>query len=173
MTPHLNHEQLCDLLLASGHQEAHESGRLELLRHHLRECNACAAELASLRESLTAFRSTATAWSAREWTRAEAGTRSQRLAPARPRTLMPAALWTAATALVVAATLSLALHRTTPATPKAPVATIQTTTPTSQSDEALLEEVNETLSSSIPSPMQPLDDPTAGRQNQSNNQRKN
>ena len=173
MTPHLNHEQLCDLLLASDSRETHESGRLELLRQHLRECHPCAAELASLSESLTAFRSTATAWSASEWNRSETRTRSLRLASARPRSFIPAALWTAAAALVVAATLPLALHRTSPATPKAPVTAVHAVAPTSQSDEALLEEVNETLSSSIPSPMQPLDDPTAGRQNQSNNQRKN
>jgi hypothetical protein len=173
MTPHLNHEQLCDLLLASSLQQAHESGRLELLRQHLRECNDCSTEFASLSESLTAFRSTTTAWSTREWTRAEALARSQRLAPARPRSFMPAALWTAAAALVIVTTLPLALHRTPPATPRTPAAVVHTAPPSNISDEALLEEVNETLSSSIPSPMQPLDDPTAGRPNQSNNQRKN
>ena len=173
MTPHLTHEQFCDLLLDSTPQAAHESGRLELLREHLRDCSICAADFASLNESLTVFRSTATAWSTREWNRAKANAVSQRLAPARPRSFMPAALWTAAAALVVSATLPFALHRTPPANPKTPVAVVHTATPTNQSDEALLEEVNETLSSSIPSPMEPLDDPTAGRPNQSNNQRKN
>jgi hypothetical protein len=173
MTPHLNHEQLCDLLLASSPQGTHESRRLELLRQHLRECNVCAAELASLNESLTVFRSAATAWSSSEWNRAEASTRSLRHAPARPRSLIQAVLWTAAAALVIAATLPFALHRTPPATPRTPAAVVHTAPPSNISDEALLEEVNETLSSSIPSPMQPLDDPTAGRPNQSNNQRKN
>ena len=173
MTPHLTHEQLCDLLLDSTPQEIHEADRLGLLREHLRDCSICAADFAALSESLTVFRSTATAWSTREWNSAKASAISQRLAPDRPRSVMPAALWTAAAALVVAATLPLALHRTPHATLKAPTAVVHTAAPTNQSDEALLEEVNETLSSLIPSPMEPLDDPTAGRPNQSNNQRKN
>ena len=40
-------------------------------------------------------------------------------------------------------------------------------------DEALLEEVNQTVSSSIPTPMQPLADPTATDGNQNNSNSRN
>ena len=175
MTPHPTHEQLCDLILAPHALEFQETGRLDMLRDHLNTCQQCSAELASLNQSLATFRSTADAWATREWNRPRTG---QSPLPARA-TLWGSpplpALWATAAALVVAATLPLALHHNPPATAPTPALVTATTPrpPSNQSDEALLEEVNETLSSSIPSPMQPLDDPTAGRHNQSNNQRKN
>jgi hypothetical protein len=87
---------------------------------------------------------------------------------------MGPALWAAAAALVIAITLPLALHHDQPPAQRAPAPAAVTAQPsTSQSDEALLEEIDQTLSSSIPSPMQPLDDPTAGRHNQPDTQRKN
>jgi hypothetical protein len=175
MTPHLTHEQLCDLILAQPTPEPQETGRLDMLRDHIRTCEHCSAEFASLNTSLNTFRSTADAWATGEWSRPRA---SQSPLPARATlwgSLPLPALWAAAAVLVVAATLPLALHHNPPAT--APTPALVTAAPprhaNNQSDEALLEEVNETLSSSIPSPMQPLDDPTAGRHNQSNNQRKN
>ena len=179
MTPHLTHEQLCDLLLAEPAAAPSESsGKIELLREHLSDCHLCSAEFASLSQSLATFRSTADAWASREWASRPARPTLLHHAPARTastaRALMGPALWAAATALVVAITLPLTLHRDQPAAPKTPAPAVVTTQPgTSQSDEALLEEIDQTLSSPIPSPMQPLDDPTAGRHNQPDTQRKN
>jgi len=179
MNRHLTHEQLCDLLLAKHAPDTSESsGHIELLREHLRDCHLCSAEFASLSQSLATFRSTADAWATREWTSRPASPTLLHHAPARTastaRALMGPALWAAATALVVAITLPLTLHRDQPAAPKTPALAVVTTQPgTSQSDEALLEEIDQTLSSPIPSPMQPLDDPTAGRHNQPDTQRKN
>jgi hypothetical protein len=74
-----------------------------------------------------------------------------------------------AAALLLAAVIPLAFHDH-PSTPThTGIATnsqlhAKPSTPTG--DEALLEEVNQTLSSPIPTPMQPLADPTAGRSSQ-------
>jgi len=174
MTPHLTHEQLCDLLVAKPAPELHEAGRLELLHEHLRNCERCSSELASLSQSLADFRSTTKAWASHEWTSQQTSLRS--LHPVRPtRVLTLSALWAAAAALVIAATLPLTQHHNAPPSSlPAPQAAAVTTQPSAnQSDEALLEEIDQTLSSSIPSPMQPLNDPTAGLHNQSNTQRKN
>ena len=173
MTPHLTHEQLCDLLVADPTPESQETGRLEMLRNHLHNCERCSAELASLNGSLATFRSTATAWAAQAWTQQQAsGTQPLRSTP--PAHILPLpALWTAAAAVAIAATISLSVHHEKQAAPKAAPITATTTEPhATPSDEALLEEVDATLSSSIPSPMQPLDDPTAGLQSL-NKQRKN
>ncbi|WP_035348670.1 hypothetical protein [Edaphobacter aggregans] len=175
MTPHLTHEQLSDLILTQPTADFHEAGRLDMLRDHLRSCERCSSDLAQLRDSLAAFRSTADGWATSEWSRPRT---SQLLLSTPPRaglwgSLPLPALWAAAATLVVAITLPLALHHDSPATPKTPAATVTPQPQSSQSDEALLEEIDETLSSSIPSPMQPLDDPTAGRHNQLNDQRKN
>lgn len=171
MTPHLTHEQLCDLLVIEPTPDLHEAGRLDLLEEHIRHCERCSAELASLNQSLIDFRSTTKAWASHEWSNQQASSRS--LHPVRPtRMLTLPALWAAA-ALVIAAMLPFAPHHNAPLSPAPRVATAVTQTTANPSDEALLEEIDQTLSSSIPSPMQPLNDPTAGLNNQSNTQRKN
>jgi hypothetical protein len=192
MTTHLNHEQLCDLLLADRATDAWTlaSPELERSREHVRDCHICADELSSLSQSLTLFRSTADAWAHHEWNnqtnQAAFVNRSLRPVPSTPRlfglfprlTLRPA-LWTAAAAVVVlAAVLPITLQRLsnsagvpglTATTPAGAAPTSRLATPATQSDEALLEEINQTLSSSVPTPMQPLADPTASGNNQSNN----
>lgn len=175
MTPHLTHEQLCDLLVAPTTPTLQEAGHLEMLRDHLSACQQCSAEFASLNQTLSAFRSTTTAWTNHVWSQQQASGSSQPYRhPTPTRLLTLPALWTAAAAIAIAATISLSLHRERPADPKtAQVSPTATQSRTTTSDEALLEEVDATLSSSIPSPMQPLDDPTAGRLNQTNSQRKN
>lgn len=171
MTRHLTHEQLCDLLL--------DGTALDAAQEHLRDCLLCAAEFASLNQSLNTFRFSADAWATREWASRPPSRLLLNPPPAArttsiSRTFMGPALWAAAAALVIAATLPLTLHRDQPAAPKTPAPAAVITQPnTSQSDEALLEEIDQTLSSPIPSPMQPLDDPTAGRHNQPDTQRKN
>jgi hypothetical protein len=74
-------------------------------------------------------------------------------------------IWASAAVLLLAAALPFTLHRhQTVAVAPNPTAQIKQTDRIG--DEALLEEVDQTLSSSIPTPMQPLADPTAGRSSQ-------
>lgn len=179
MTRHLTHEQLCDLLLAEPAPDSLESsGHIELLRAHLRDCLLCASEFESLNQSLAIFRSSADAWATRELANRPTVLPLLDSVPTRrtpaPHAFLGPALWAAAAALVIAITLPLTLRHDQPAAPKTPAPAAVVTQPgTSQSDEALLEEIDQTLSSPIPSPMQALDDPTAGRHNQPDTQRKN
>lgn len=166
MSPHihLTHQQLCDLLIATPQETSPE---LKRLREHLRDCSVCADEFASIRQPLERFHSATTAWASHN-----AAHRSWTLA-ALPASL-PFALfrrragWLLATAtFLVAAAVPFAIHNHSSSNPAPPITTANSqshsrpTTPIG--DEALLEEVNQTLSSSIPTPMQPLADPTAGR----------
>jgi hypothetical protein len=182
MTTHLNHEQLCDLLLADRAPDAF-SPELDRSREHVRDCHICADELASLGQSLTLFRSTADAWAQHEWNNQTAYVnRNLRPATSDPGvfsrfhlTFRPAVWSAAAAALVLAAAVPMTVHRLS-GSAEAPgiTATVPATgtlaaAPDTKSDEALLEEINQTLSSSVPTPMQALADPTASGDNQSNN----
>ena len=153
MTPHLTHEQLCDMLLARSPHPL--SSDFAALQHHLGSCPSCAAELGSLRSSLAFFREASTSYSQRQLTRLHTGS-----VPATRKTLAQPIYWAAAATLCIAAALPLTLHRTSPSTPTTATSATEPVA-ISQSDEALLEEVNQELSAPIPSPMQPLADPTA------------
>ena len=169
MTPHLTHEQLCDLLL-SGHSRAAwilSSPELDAARDHIQRCEVCAEEFATLTASMQLFRSTANAWSSEQWNNGPLA-QSSRLKPvasgSRFSGLFPRPmLWAASAALAIAVAAPLALHYADDAgngdTP-AGVQSARGRATAMQSDEALLEEINQTLSSSVPSPMQPLADPT-------------
>ncbi|MBS1800873.1 MAG: hypothetical protein JSS95_13745 [Acidobacteria bacterium] len=175
MKNHLNHEQLCDLLLTS------RSGSLPVVsieiensREHVRDCHLCAAELSTLDQSLLLFRSTADAWANHEWHSHHSLLQSRNMKPASTGLLAFLArpvIWASAAAIALfAAALPVTLHYLPGAKTNAPTAVAIQTTNTTQSDEALLEEIDQTLSSTVPTPMQPLADPTTG---QSNTQRKN
>jgi hypothetical protein len=153
MTPHLTHEQFCDMVLARSPHPL--SSDFAALQHHLRACPACAAELANLRASLSLFREATTSYSERQLTRLRTSD-----TPILSKTLVQPIYWAAAAVLCIAAVLPITLHRQTPAAPVASTSTTQPANP-SQSDEALLEEINQEISAPIPSPMQPLADPTA------------
>jgi hypothetical protein len=160
MTPHLSHEQLCDAVLARSPHPL--SSDFAALQDHLHACPACAAELANLRESLSLFRDASTALAHQELT-SQRATHSVRNTPVLPLRSSPlhSVYWAAAAAtILVAAALPLSLHRSQPLSP-APSVTAAAPVPTTESDEALLEDINQELSTSIPSPMQPLADPTA------------
>jgi hypothetical protein len=161
---HLTDHQLSEVLIASPQES---SLQLEILREHLRDCTLCHDRLISLRNPLTLFRSTTTAWAdqvsaRRTWTPS--------LLLARPASSRHLTGWMlTAAALLLAAVIPLALrdHPSTPApTGKAVSSQLHAKPSTPIGDEALLEEVNQTLSSPIPTPMQPLADPTAGRSSQ-------
>jgi hypothetical protein len=170
MTSHLTHEQLCDLLLSGQSRDAWvlSSPELDAARDHIQECKACSEEFATLSDSMQLFRSTADSWSSQEWSRkslVQASTLKPVTSGSRLRGLFrQPLLWGAsAAALAIAVAIPFTLHRmdntagndASISTPSAYTKAVNT-----QSDEALLEEINQTLSSSVPSPMQPLADPT-------------
>lgn len=182
MTFHLSHEQLCDHLLEvtpvadptlSRSAHATASG-FHIVEDHLRACSLCAAELSSLQASLGNFQAATTSFANQELSLLRSlypnRINLRSIASATPR---PAArpynkpfAWAIAAGLVVAASLGTilphGLHRH-PAlhAASAVVATIHPSTPAPESDQALLEEVDDDLASNIPSAMQPLSDPTA------------
>lgn len=178
LTPHLTHEQLCDLILAcSPHPLSSDYAGLE---QHLRACPACSEELTRLSRSLTDFREASTAFASQQL--AEIHARRD----ASPASMLPAphsrfapVLWLSAAAavLTLAAILPTSVgHRVN--TPK--LVTTATTsnaasnpTPRSvESDEAFLEEIDQAISTTVPSPMEPLADPTGGRSNHSTTSQK-
>ena len=125
---------------------------------HLLACDQCAAELASLRESLSLFRHASTAYAYNQLR-------------AIPRVALPSrrifsptlepTWWVAAAAIVLAGLLPMQLSRPrVPQTPSSSAATLEDCS--AQSDEALLEDVDRDTSASVPSSMQALADPTAG-----------
>ncbi len=169
-TPHLTHEQLCDLLLDPSQPSA--PTELSSPTEHLRDCPLCAAEFASLRDGLHNLRDATRTWASHAMLN-----RSWSPAPvvAAPRRLFERQLLWASAVLVFAAAIPLSLHYRQPR--PQPLATAALTTQSSQNnqlgDEALLEEIDQTLSSAVPTPMQPLADPTAGQSSQTSSTRKN
>jgi hypothetical protein len=160
MTPHLSHEQLCDIVLARSPHPL--SSDFAALQEHLGICPACATELSNLRTSLSIFRDASASFAQQELLRLRTGNRveSRSVHSLRSTALQPIYWAAAAAALLVAAVLPLSLHRQSPpSSPSTPAVTAPAHT--TESDEALLNDINQTLSASIPSPMQPLADPTA------------
>ena len=160
MTPHLTHHQLCDLLLATPAQQNDASAseaQVSEIQDHLRNCYACAAELATLTTSLSGYRDTVHAVAQRDFTALPRTAPSPLLGHRSP--LHPVYWAIAATALVVAL-----LPFTTPRHPSVvqpqPTRVAAPVAGSTESDAALLEDINEDLSASVPPPMQPLADPT-------------
>jgi hypothetical protein len=155
MTPHLTHEQLCDLILESVPPE---DSRSAALFDHLRTCLLCASEFANLQSSLSLFREAANSWSAQAFAQMQSVPLPER--PKRPA-LKPVH-WAFAVAVVfLAAIIPFTAH---PRHQPPPLSTATAAAPAhrTESDEALLEDIDQKLSAPIPSPMQPLADPTAG-----------
>jgi hypothetical protein len=149
---HLTEDQLDELLTRSANCAASPA------EAHLLVCDQCAAELASLRESLSLFRNATTAY-------ADNQLRSVPRMALPPRRIFSPTLeptwWVAAAAIVLAGLLPMQLSRphVRPASSSSP-ATLENRS--AQSDEALLEEVDRDTSASLPTSMQALADPTAG-----------
>ena len=155
MTLHLTHEQLCDVILADS--SFPREGTSPVVQDHLRACLHCSAELESLRASLSLFREASTAYAGQQFTRSYMQRRS--IAP--PQHILTQPLyWAAAAVIMVAASFPINLYRQQhhPLS----VATAAVAPHTTESDEALLEDVDQTLSADVPAPMEPLADPTAG-----------
>ncbi|HMH12397.1 MAG TPA: hypothetical protein VK578_04755 [Edaphobacter sp.] len=153
MTPHLTHEQLCDMVLARSPHPL--SSDFAALQNHLAACPSCATELANLRTSLALFREASVSYSHQRQLIQFSNI------PARSKTIVQPIYWAAAAILCIAAALPLTLHRQAPSAPASSTSVTQPANPL-PSDEALLEEINQEISAPIPSPMRPLADPTAG-----------
>jgi len=162
MTLHLTHEQLCDLILADSSlplegefQSDHDS---DVVQEHLRACLVCSAELRSLRDSLSHFRDASVSYARQEYAQSYA----QRSSITPPHSYLSQPLyWAAAAVVFVAALFPLSLHRQRPVSPM--TATVASASPqTTESDEALLADIDQKVSADVPSPMEPLADPTAG-----------
>jgi hypothetical protein len=160
MTPHLTHEQLSDLVLLSGptQETGFTAAKAALAAHdHLLECSSCTTELETLRNSLSLFREAAHNYADHRFAQPVV---HKSIAPS-PRFRSHIAYWAAAAALIVGVALPFTLHRSAASTPQ-PVAVVHSSTPAAESDEALLDGIADDLSTDVPSPMQPLADPTAG-----------
>jgi hypothetical protein len=163
---HLTHQQICDLLLAtpSGDPDTGAELKQEAHQQHVDACLICASELSLLRTSVTGFRDVSTAIADRALARQ---TRSRLLPVERNAgTLTPAFFW-AATGILFAAVLPLSLfhqnlnpflkqHTAAPVVASSSPTPAKTLEAEAVSDEALLEGINQDLSSSIPSAMLPL-----------------
>src|SRR5258705_11792993 len=166
MTLHLSHEQLCDLLLAdvslqregeSWNDPNDRKGESDIVHEHLRACLICSAELRSLRDSLSHFREASVSFARQEFAQSYA----QRSSIAPPHSFLSQPLyWTAAAVVFVAALFPLSMHRQHSAPPVA--RTTPSSLQTTESDQALLPDIDQKLPADVPSPMAPLADPPAG-----------
>ena len=129
----------------------------DVVQDHLRACLICSAELKSLRDSLSHFRDASVSFARQEFAQSYA----QRSSIAPPHSFLSQPLyWAAAAVVFVAALFPLSMHRhpTSVARTTATSSSLQTT----ESDEALLADIEQKVSADVPSPMAPLADPTAG-----------
>ncbi|HWB33178.1 MAG TPA: hypothetical protein VG714_08410 [Acidobacteriaceae bacterium] len=158
---HLTEDQFSELLTGAAPPDG---SVLSMAEEHVLHCEQCAAELDSLRESLSLFREASTAY-------ANEQLRRMPLVHVRVtqvhRPLLRPMLLAAAAALLLAAfvPMQMLLRSASPA----PVQTVRHTLPAEsvqryavESNEALLEDVRRATSSSVPDAMQALADPTAG-----------
>jgi hypothetical protein len=168
MTLHLTHEQLCDVILADS--SLPREGTSAIVQDHLHACLHCSAELESLRASLALFREASSSYASQQFARSFMKRGS--IAPPQHYLTQPL-YWAAAAVVLVAASFPLSLYRQQHH--PVPTATAVVAPYTTESDEALLEDVDQTLSADVPSPMEPLADPTAGSTSAESNtyQRKN
>src|SRR5271169_5378906 len=164
MTLHLTHEQLCDLILADSSLplEGEFQNDLEndsnVVQAHLRACLTCSAELKSLRDSLSHFRDASVSYARQEFAQSYA----QRSSIAPPHSYLSQPLyWTAAAVVFVAALFPLSMHRQRPISHGVTTAT-SASPQTTESDAALLADIDQKISADVPAPMEPLADPTAG-----------
>jgi hypothetical protein len=172
MTQHLSHEQLCDVLLADMSQAPADP--LDMQREHLTSCLICASELDLLSGSVSRFRASSNDYVDRQFARRRLRQPFAALYQPYSRGFFNQPLsWTVA-ALVLAVTLPIGMHFRRPVASPANTL-VSTAAQTTESDEALLEGVNQDLTAAVPSPMQPLADPTASeaQPTSSSTQRKN
>ncbi len=166
MNLHLSHEQLCDLIFADLSPAPRNDS--DIVHEHLRACLICSAELKSLRDSLALFRDASVSYAHQEFARSHA--RRSSIAPPH-RYLSQPFYWVAAVLILVAALFPLSMRRQQPIAPEVPKAALLSASAT-ESDAALLADIDQKISDDVPAPMEPLADPTAGA-SYSSDQRKN
>jgi anti-sigma factor RsiW len=133
MSSHLSKEQILEWMLGDRSRQAEE---------HVRICAACRDELTRFEATLTHFRGSVRQWSAEQF---HAETRYQ-VSKIIPRlALQKLSYAVAVLAFLVCATLSLVLSRRQPPLPEAAVA-----------DSALMKQVDQAVSRTVPGPMEPL-----------------
>jgi len=189
LTPHLTHDQICDLLLSdpirssldphapagaapfsatqSGVRSVIQTAARRRYREHLDACLICASELDLLRRTTAAFRVSAVAVADRELLRHRMPSHFASLySPRSQRFASPTLFW-AATALLFAAILPLGLisarHNHVLNQPPANTASTSSTESASlqaERDAALLNGIDQDLSAAVPSPLTPLSPPT-------------
>jgi hypothetical protein len=151
-----------------------------VVEDHLRACPLCAGELQSLQAALVNFREATTSFANQELAllRSREADRlvvsiARRAALSGDRSYRKPFLWAIAAVLVVGATVGsvLPLHlqrqhafdgssvSSSVRSSVAAIATARQSAPAPESDQALLEEVDQDLSSPVPSALAPLDDP--------------
>ena len=167
-TQHLNHEQLCDLLIGSQDNEDVSSvliARREASQEHLRDCLICASELDLMRSSIAGFHDASTAIADRELARRPIRPRFSPIYGAQQRGLITFAFVWATAALVIAAIIPMGLLNPRLNPMNSPDTTINQPVTTSEaqpdSDAALLDGIDQDLSAAVPTPMQPLAGPSA------------
>ncbi len=135
MNLHLTHEQLCDLILADS--SLRPSDDSDIVEQHLQACLICAAELKSLRDSLSHFRDASVSYARQEFAQSYA----QRSSIAPPHSYLSQPLyWAAAAVLFVAALFPITLHRQHMATTSA--AKLAAASPQIASADALLADID-------------------------------
>lgn len=154
---HLNHEQLCDLLIDAPNVGAHQE--------HLRDCLICASELDLMRSSTALFQQASSAIADRELARRPIRPFAS-LHNAQPGGFINLAFVWATAAVVIAAIIPVGLNSLNPRlNPMTPETTITqqaiTSEAQSSSDADLLNGIDQDLSAAIPTPMQPLAGPLA------------
>jgi anti-sigma factor RsiW len=150
---HLTEDQFGELLAGDAQQPIPAP-----VQAHLLACQKCAAELAGLRESLSFFQQATGAYADNELRHLPQASLPDR--PMRSPVLASAlepAYWLAAAVLLAGFLPMQTAHRN--ALPPAP-AVASSNTAESQSDEALLNDVDSELSASVPASMQALVDPS-------------
>jgi hypothetical protein len=179
-TLHLSHEQLCDHLLEitklseipdRARNAAAPVAGFHVIEDHLRACPLCAGELRALEAALVNFREAATSFANQELSLLRSRDADRPVFPVRRAVLSSHRfyhkpfVWAVAAVLLVGATvgsvLPLHLHRqhAFDASSVAAISSALKSSPAPESDQALLEEVDQDLSSSVPSALEPLDDP--------------
>jgi hypothetical protein len=169
-THHLNHEQLCDVLLGSNSQCNDDSSAIlvahyEASQEHLRECLICASELDLMRSSVVGFHAASIAVAERELAQRPLRTPFAPIYSEHSRRYATPVFFWATAALVFAALIPLGLlnPKLSPLHKPQIISTQPVSTSDSQpdSDAALLDGIDEDLSAAVPTPMQPLAGPSA------------
>jgi hypothetical protein len=153
---HLTAEQFGELLAGSAPDASPQDAFVEA---HLLACEQCSAELDELRQSITLFRDATRAYANEQMLH-----RTRWVLPTRTAHSLRSGYWAAAAAMLLIALLPMqVLYQH--ARPAQPVAAVSSVPDATQSDEALLEDVDRAISTSVPTPMQALADPTATASN--------